>query len=114
MSDFSFDDGFSKANQYSGKGRHREAEQLYRQCLLLRPDEEWILNNLGHSLVQLGRLQEAISVLQRVAHDHPNNLTAHANLAAAWEQSGQARGFGSPTTTNAYQTRICGFSFRPR
>lgn len=86
---FSFEERLKQANQFSGKGSHQKAAELYRECLHQQPSHEWVLNNLGFSLNQLGRFQEAIGCLQPVVLMHPDNLTAHANLAAAWEGSGE-------------------------
>lgn len=63
------------------KGRHQEAESLYRELLKNQPDDPEILYFLGMLYQQTGRPQQALPLIERVAKEKPNASAHHTVLA---------------------------------
>ena len=61
--------------------RWPEAEQAYRQALLLLPEDSTLHANLGLLLESLGRLDEAASHQRRAQHLSPDSAEILSNLA---------------------------------
>lgn len=60
------------------------ATQHYRRALELDPDNVSILGNAAVLAVALGRLEEAIALLEEVVNRDPVSAISHANLANAY------------------------------
>lgn len=69
-------------------GRFAEAEQLYREILMVRP-LPWARVGLAEALAGLSRLDEAIALVQSVVREHPRFIAAHDTLAHLFEVAGQ-------------------------
>lgn len=80
---------FERGNDLSREKQWARAVDHYRAVLDAAPDHEWALNNIGFSLFQLGRHDEAIYRLKRAIAVNPRNVMAHANLVAAMEAADQ-------------------------
>lgn len=63
--------------------RWDEARACFERCLALTPDRPSVLGNLGITLVRLGRIREAVPLLERAT-------AADAAFAEAWAHLGQA------------------------
>ncbi|PYI89403.1 MAG: hypothetical protein DMF03_07685 [Verrucomicrobia bacterium] len=66
-----------------------DGETLFTHALAVTSNNDVAENNLGIVLLQKGKLDEAISKLQRAADLRPENAPAHDNLAKAFLQKGQ-------------------------
>jgi tetratricopeptide (TPR) repeat protein len=64
----------------SGQGKWQESAVAARQAILLRPGVGWYHNNLGSSLQQLGRLEEAVAEYREALKLDPAYKLAQANL----------------------------------
>ncbi len=60
------------------------------RALALNPENDIALTSKGWSLIDLGRAEEAVSILQRATQVNPNNEYAWYNLAWAQYLSGNA------------------------
>ena len=65
------------------RGLLAEAEAAYRRGIALEPNHPEILNNLGHVLQGLGRLEAAAQAYRGAAELKPDFALAQANLGAA-------------------------------
>lgn len=62
----------------------RAATTHYRRALTLDPDNDTIRSNAAILAVALGRMEEAVSLLEEAAARDPVSAVAHANLANAY------------------------------
>lgn len=62
------------------QGRHELAVTASGRALELEPDNQEVVNDLGWSLFEAGRLDDALSVLQRAAAMDPGDALAAENL----------------------------------
>ena len=62
-------------------GEPETALTFFQQAMLLAPENVVILNNLGNSLVQLGRLDEATDAYTQAIDADPTYPRPYANLA---------------------------------
>ena len=62
------------------EGRHVEAIAASREALELEPGNQKLVNDLGWSLYQAGRVEEAIPVLERAVAMNPSDPLAAENL----------------------------------
>ncbi len=67
----------------------RDSETLFTHALAVTTNNDVAENNLGIVFLQKGKLDEAISLLQRAVNLRPENIPAHENLAKALLQKGQ-------------------------
>ena len=65
---------------------------IWQDTVEKRPANVRALENLGLTLVQLGRLQEAIGHFEQAVRIRPNQAEAHNNLGAALALTGQMQG----------------------
>ena len=63
------------------QGKHKEAEQLYREILRIKPDHLDANNNLGALLYGLDRLEEAEKSYKKTIELKPDFAEGHYNLA---------------------------------
>ncbi len=61
-------------------GRLMEAEKIYRQVLVRRPNHADALHLLGLLSAQSGRIEAAADLLQRAVRANPNSAEAFGNL----------------------------------
>jgi Flp pilus assembly protein TadD len=67
----------------------RDSESLWNHTLACTADNMAAHDNLGESLLQKGRMDEAIIQFRKGLEIQPDNLLAHTDLAAALYQKGQ-------------------------
>ncbi len=65
---------------YDRQEKYAVAREHYEQALELSPNNPTVLNNLGLSLAQAGRLDEAIEILEKLAIGEDSSLQARQNL----------------------------------
>lgn len=65
-------------------GRLREAEEIYRQILLLEPDNAECLHGVGLLALRVGKAELAAAYLGRAVHAAPQAAVYHYNLGEAW------------------------------
>lgn len=68
---------------------HDAAAAEYRKALKLSPNNIPVLNNLALSLVQAGKLDEGISVLEKLAHGERSTMQVRQNLALLYGLKGE-------------------------
>ena len=61
-------------------GQPREALQLYRQVLRIRPDHPDALNLSGIATFQLGNVERALKLIRKALAVQPDHVDAHNNL----------------------------------
>ena len=69
-----------RGTAYLGQQKWSEAEQAFRAALELRPEQPRLLSNLAVALIQQGRTEEAVPLLDRSLAVDPQNLYALYNL----------------------------------
>lgn len=79
----------SLASALAALQRYDEAAVQFATLLSLAPDNPAILNNYGHTLFLMGRLEEARGALEDAVRIQPHYAEARYNLATLLEQSGQ-------------------------
>jgi len=73
-------------------GRHEEAEALYREAMQgVHADDPALLLGRARALIELGRPQEALELLQRLKEQGPEAETPQAALAFARAYDGAGR-----------------------
>jgi predicted TPR repeat methyltransferase len=72
------------------QGRLESAEQLYRQLLMLAPEDPNPAHFLGMLLHQQGRREEALELLERSVHADPSVAAWQNNLGNAWLETGRS------------------------
>jgi len=66
---------------------HAKAVELARRAIALAPAWSDVYNLLGHSLLELGKAEEAVSVLEEnLKKNEPRNLSSHYLLGKAYAQ----------------------------
>jgi tetratricopeptide (TPR) repeat protein len=78
-------DHWSAGNCYMEKGKNDLAEKEYRLSLLLDPDYDDALNNLGEMLFLKKDYQDALVVFNELLDKHPDYVAAYNNLGAVYE-----------------------------
>lgn len=66
------------------QGRHREAQDLYRQALAVQPENTGVRSNLGLSLALSGDPRQAVNLLLEIATTPSAPPQARQNLALAY------------------------------
>ena len=71
-------------------GRYKDAIEPAKKALRLNPfPPNWYFMYLGHALFHAGSYEEAIAQYKKSLHIKPDNLFAHARLAAAYSLLGR-------------------------
>jgi superkiller protein 3 len=78
------------------EGRHQEAVAASERAVQLEPDNQKFVNDLGWSLLEVGRLEEAENVLTQAVSMDPSDESARENLRICKARSEQ-RQKGTPT-----------------
>ena len=78
------------------EGRHQEAVAASERAVQLEPDNQKFVNDLGWSLLEAGRLEEAEKVLAQAVSMDPSDELARENLRISKARSEQ-RQKGTPT-----------------
>jgi predicted O-linked N-acetylglucosamine transferase (SPINDLY family) len=69
-----------RGNKHLANREMEQAEQCYREALIIRPDIPEVLVNLGMALNMLRRFVEAEALLKRAISLYPDNADAYGNL----------------------------------
>ena len=77
-----------KAQMLLGADRVEEAETAFQLLLSRYGEDKQALAGLGLSLMKMGRLAEAASVLERAVRAYPDSADLYCNLSAALAQLG--------------------------
>jgi predicted O-linked N-acetylglucosamine transferase (SPINDLY family) len=89
MSEFTIQQALDLAVQHQRCGRLQEAEQVYRQILLVQPQNADALHLLGVLAHQAGRHEVAIDLIRGAIAMRPDFATALCNLSTALKANGQ-------------------------
>lgn len=76
------------ALKHQQAGRLRQAEMLYRQLLVARPDHVEALQGLATIALQAGQPAAALPLLERAITRAPRNAACHLNLGLAYQALG--------------------------
>ena len=71
------------------QGRLIASEASFREMLRLRPNDPWVLNDLGNAQVARGRFQEAESTYKNAIDLHPAFVDPRANLGRLLAELGR-------------------------
>jgi predicted Zn-dependent protease len=74
-------------------GRWEEADRCFERALDIDPDHGPFLAMWGEAMVQRGRSQEGVALLQRALEKDPHLIRAHEMLARAKKDLGDEGGF---------------------
>jgi Flp pilus assembly protein TadD len=74
---------------YANTGDLRRAADFFAKLLQASPDDVEIRNNLGVTLIGLGRSKDALAQFQFALGLHPNNATLLANTAMVLSEIGE-------------------------
>ncbi len=80
---------YEEAKRLHAAGRLEEAEDLYRQVLVLDPGHKAVLNNLGVLRLGQGEYSEAESLLRKAIRVDPETVEPYYNLACLYALSGR-------------------------
>lgn len=72
------------ASLHAEQGRLTEAEAVYRKALVQQPDQFTALNNLGALLIQMKRIEEGLSLLDRARTLRDDSADLWYNLGRAY------------------------------
>lgn len=89
MAQLTIQQAFERALRLHQSGQQPEAEQLYRQILVLQPDHAGALHYLGVLAHQQGRNDVAIDLIRRAIALSPHLSEAHNNLGLALKEIGR-------------------------
>ncbi len=81
---------FLLAEYLQHSGRNDQAAQQYADVIKLKPDNSGAHNNLGSTLLELGKVEEAVKHLRRALELNPEHPGAHSNLANALQRQGKS------------------------
>ena len=84
-----FQQTIQRAQQAQRACRVKEAEQLYRQALVLKPRNVDVITELGALLFQSGQTAAALAEFRRAVEIEPDSLPASNNLGLVLQTSGQ-------------------------
>lgn len=80
------DNLFDKANALMGMNKCKEAFDLYKECIELKPLQIEYINNYGSALYSANKFEEAIVILEQAILINDNFLMAYVNLAQCYER----------------------------
>lgn len=74
---------------YDAVGRHKEAQDAYKQALALKPNEPAVLSNMGLSQALAGNIRDAESTLKRASSTPGAEPRVRQNLALVYGMQGK-------------------------
>lgn len=81
---FDPDAAVGEAMELANRGRHREAQTLLQQALVANPSHAAALFTMATLQAQAGKLEDAISLLDRIPADHPEAGLPALGQSADW------------------------------
>jgi len=82
-------DFYERARYLQKIGRLKEAQRLYKQSLILKPDNVFILNNLGVIYIQQKNYSKARNSLESAIRLKPEYVDPYYNLACLYALKGK-------------------------
>ena len=82
---------YNLGQQYSQRGNHWRAQQLYEESIRRRPEFGSAHYNLGITFARAGKFAEAASSFSKAAKANPLDLDAHLNLGRTLLRLGRLR-----------------------
>jgi tetratricopeptide (TPR) repeat protein len=79
---------YVKANALQAVGKFNEAAEAFRSSQTMNRMFRQASNGLGESLLVLGRVDEAIEILERLEKQNPRHVERKAHLATAYMEKG--------------------------
>jgi tetratricopeptide (TPR) repeat protein len=79
----------AEALQHHQAGRLKEAEDRYRQVLVVDPDHADALHLLGVATHQIGRHDDAVSLIRQAINISPETTSYFSNLAVVFKEQGR-------------------------
>jgi tetratricopeptide (TPR) repeat protein len=70
-------------------GYPEDARKLYEKAVAAAPEQSKYRINLALTLIDLGEVDKASAMLQKIVKDEPDNALAHYNLGVALNRTGQ-------------------------
>ena len=70
------------------EGHHEPAVEQYQKSLAADPTFTEAMHGLSRALQDLGRLDEAIAVANRIAELDPDDVLAHTSLSVLYQKKG--------------------------
>ncbi|MBI1976006.1 MAG: tetratricopeptide repeat protein [Candidatus Omnitrophica bacterium] len=70
------------------EGKREKAISLLEEAVRFNPNDTDILESLGVLYANVGRLEEAIQTMKRLARADPDHIMAHTNLSRFYQQKG--------------------------
>jgi tetratricopeptide (TPR) repeat protein len=80
---------FRQARKLKQDGKLAEADNSYRQAILLSPRSSLYHYSLGEVLLKLGKVDYAINAYRHAIYLNPNSALSHQGLGVALSQAGQ-------------------------
>lgn len=77
-----------RGKDYALAGRYDFAEEEFQRALIMAPNLDTLLNDLGFVIMEQGRSRESIAYFQKALTLMPGNLITATNLARAHYRSG--------------------------
>jgi len=88
MTDSQFDQLLIRADQQARDGHWQDTLTSLQQADSINPRHSGVLTGLGSTLIQLGRLEEAVPFFEQVAILAPDSPEAHNNLGVIYTLTG--------------------------
>lgn len=85
---FGFGSRVSRASRQLSEGQTELAVQTFEELRGERPTDLRVLTKLGLGYLTLGRIEDALEVLELAVREHPDSFRSHLDLASALEMSG--------------------------
>jgi predicted Zn-dependent protease len=83
-----FDDVMANGVMHSRSGEHAKALSCFERGVKLRPDNPGAAMYFGESLMRVGRLEEAVAMLEKATLKRPKNAMGFLLLASAAQRIG--------------------------
>lgn len=82
------EDHYYSALDLVAEGHHEQAVEQYRKSLAADPTFTEAMHGLARALQDLNRLDEAITVANRIAELDPDDVLAHTSLSVLYQKKG--------------------------